>query len=33
MMTRILNELAGVDPRGLDIRAMALVLDANGNLQ
>ena len=31
VMTKILNELAGVDPRGLDIRAMALVLDANGN--
>ena len=31
VMTRILNELAGVDPRGLDIRAMALVLDANEN--
>jgi len=31
VMTRILNELAGVDPKGLDIRAIALVLDANGN--
>jgi len=30
-MTRILNELIGVDSTGNDVRALALELDADGN--
>ena len=31
VMTRILNELRGIDAEGIDVRAVALQLDAHGN--